>query len=106
MTGVRSAGHLAVAPYPGPRRHGAAGGVAGAARAAPDGGADDVGHRPARRLPQDEGRAGATSGRAVLGHQRLRQNAGTAQIAKFLVQTHSQLGQLGPRGQLPAPLRR
>ena len=105
MTGVGRAGDLAVAPDPGPGADGAAG-VAGAGRAAPQGGADDVRHGAARWLPEDQGRAGGPGGGAVLGYQRLRQQAGTSQVSQLPVQTDSQLGDLGPVGQLSASLRR
>ena len=105
VTGVGRAGHLTVAPDPGPGHDGAAG-VAGAARAAPQGGADDVRHGAARWFPEDQGRAGSPGGGAVLGHQRLRQQAGTSQVPQLPVKTDSELGDLGPAGKLSAPLRR
>ena len=105
VTGVGGAGHLAVAPDPGPAGHGAAG-VAGAARAAPEGGADDVGDGAARGFPEDEGGAGCPGGGAVLGNQRLGQQAGATEVPQVLVQTHSQLGNFRPAGHLAASLRR
>ena len=106
VTGVRSARHFTVTPDPRPGGHGAAGGVAGAARTAPEGRTDDVRDRPTRRLPQDHGGAGAPRRRAVLCHQRLREESRAAEIAELLVQTDPQLRELRPGGQLTAPLRR
>ena len=105
VTGVRGAGHLTVAPDPGPGVQGAAG-VAGAPGAAPQCGADDVWHGAARGFPEDQGRAGCPGGGAVLGHQRLGQQAGATEGPQVLVQTDSQLGDLRPAGQLPASLGR
>ena len=105
MTGVGRAGDLTVTPDPGPGADGAAG-VAGAGRAAPQGGADDVRHGAPRWLPEDQGRAGSPGGGAVLRHQGLRQQAGTTQVPQLSVKTDSQLGHLGPAGELSASLRR
>ena len=106
MTGVRRAGHLTVTPDPRPGGHGAAAGVAGAARTAPQGRADDVRDVSSRGLPEDDRRGGAPGGRPVLGHQGLWEDAGAAEIAELLVQTDSQLGETRPGGQFPAPLGR
>ena len=105
MTGVWGAGHLTVAPDPGPGVDWAAG-VAGAGRAAPQGGADDVRHGAARGLPEDQGRAGGPGGGSVLRDQRLGQQAGASQVPELSVKTDSQLGHLGPAGELSASLRR
>ena len=105
VTGVRGAGHLAVAPHPGPGVEGAAG-VAGAPGAAPQGGADDVWHGAPRGLPEDQSGAVRPGGGAVLGYQRLGQQAGATEGPQVLVETDSQLGDLRPAGQFPAPLGR
>ena len=105
VTGVGRAGDFTVTPHSGPGADGAAG-VAGAGRAAPQCGADDVRDGATRGFPEDQGGGGGPGGRAVLGHQRLRQQAGTPQVAKLPVKTDSQLGDLGPAGQLPASLGR
>ena len=105
MTGVWGAGHLTVAPDPRPGIDWAAG-VAGAGRAAPQGGGDDVRDGAARGFPQDQGRAGGPGGGAVLGHQRVGQQARAPEVPQLPVQTDSQLGDLGPVGQLSASLGR
>ena len=105
VTGVGRAGDFTVTPHSGPGADGAAG-VAGAGRAAPQCGADDVRDGATRGFPQDQGRAGCPGGGAVLGHQRLGQQAGAPEVPQLPVQTDSQLGHLRPVGQLPASLRR